>query len=119
MVWDNVARKAKPVGRRLLSISLIGLTLWVSEVRADETTAVESSGHTPIVWVGTVMTNLIYMPAKLLYAGCGGLVGGLAYVLTAGDTHALSTIWDAAGGGTYLVTPSMLDGRDTAQFVGS
>jgi hypothetical protein len=34
-----------------------------------------NSGHPAIVWVGTVATNLFYVPAKLAYAGIGAVTG--------------------------------------------
>jgi hypothetical protein len=67
----------------------------------------------------TVLTNLVYMPVKLVYATLGGLTGGLAYGLTAGDLQTAETVWVTAMGGTYVVTPGMLQGQDPISFAGS
>lgn len=53
----------------------------------------------------SVGTNLGYMPAKMLYALGGGLVGLLAWGVTAGDDNVLHGILDPAFGGTWAVTP--------------
>ena len=55
--------------------------------------------------MASVGTNLGYMPAKMLYALGGGLVGLLAWGFTAGDDNGLFGILDPAFGGTWAVTP--------------
>jgi hypothetical protein len=67
----------------------------------------------------TVFTNVIYMPAKLVYATLGGITGGLAFALTGGDTQTAETVWVTSMGGTYVVTPSMLRGEDAIAFSGT
>jgi hypothetical protein len=110
---------------RMRRIVLLGLMLCVSstwsfrgQARADDGQIPERRGHAPIAWVGAVMTNVAYLPFKLLYAGTGGLVGGLAYLVTIGDEKAFDAVWNAAAGGTYIVTPSMLEGDEPVHLVG-
>ena len=67
----------------------------------------------------TVLTNVVYMPAKLTYAALGGLTGGLAFALTGGDLHTAETVWVTSMAGTYVVTPRMLQGEDPIAFVGT
>jgi len=64
------------------------------------------------------MTNLAYLPAKVSYAGVGGLVGGLAYLATAGDPDSFWKIWRVVAGGSYFVTPAMLEGQEPVRFRG-
>jgi len=65
------------------------------------------------------VVNIVYMPAKIMYAGFGGLVGGLAYVTTAGDVETAHGVWSPTIGGDYVVTGSMLRGDTPIYFVGS
>ena len=67
----------------------------------------------------TVLSNVVYMPAKLCYATLGGLTGGLAYALTAGDLQTAETVWVTTMGGTYVVTPGMLQGQEPIAFSGT
>ena len=67
----------------------------------------------------TVITNVVYMPAKITYAVLGGLTGGVAYALTGGDFKTAETVWVTSMGGTYVVTPRMLQGEDPIAFAGS
>src|SRR2546428_14005444 len=67
----------------------------------------------------TVLTNAVYMPAKLCYATLGGLTGGLAFALTGGDLQTAETVWVTTMGGTYVVTPGMLQGQDPIVFTGT
>ena len=63
--------------------------------------------------------SILYTPAKLVYAGLGGIFGGLAYVLTGGDEQTADTIWDASLAGDYYLTPAHLRGDDPVYFMGS
>lgn len=65
-----------------------------------------------------VFANLLYMPAKVVYAGVGTLTGGLAYALTAGNTDTAKSIWSPSLGGSYVVTPGMLRGDQPILFNG-
>ena len=64
----------------------------------------------------TAITNLGYMPAKLVYAVLGGVTGGLAYGLTLGDIDTAQNIWTTSMGGTYVLTPRNLRGEDPIAF---
>ena len=105
--------------RKWLSTFALAAALgFEGSVPAAEEPFKDRQGHTPIVYVGTVTTNVVYFPIKVVYAGLGGLVGGMAYLVTAGDTQAFWSIWDAAAGGSYFVTPSMLEGKEDVRFRG-
>ena len=67
----------------------------------------------------TVLTNVVYMPVKITYAVLGGLTGGIAFALTGGDLKTAETVWVTSMGGTYVVTPRMLQGEDPIAFAGT
>jgi hypothetical protein len=67
----------------------------------------------------TVLTNFVYMPVKLVYATLGGVTGGLALALTAGDFDTAEKVWVTTMGGTYVLTPGMLQGQDPIAFAGN
>ena len=62
--------------------------------------------------------SLIYGPAKLIYAGGGGLVAGMAYVVSGGDSQVAKPILDASMRGDYVLTPNHLRGERPIEFVG-
>jgi len=64
----------------------------------------------------TVLTNVVYMPVKLVYATLGGLTGACALGLTGGDMQTAESVWVTSMGGTYVVTPGMLRGEETLAF---
>jgi hypothetical protein len=68
--------------------------------------------------MAAVGTNLGYMPAKFLYAMGGGLVGLMAWGVTAGDSEIANGILAPAFGGTWAVTPDMLRGKEPIYFNG-
>jgi hypothetical protein len=67
---------------------------------------------------GALLCNVLYIPAKLVYAILGGLVGGGTYLITAGNQQAANTVWRSALGGDYVVTPQMLAGQQPINFSG-
>ena len=67
----------------------------------------------------TMLSNVIYMPAKFIYATAGGLTGGFAFALTGGDLETAEKIWVTSMGGTYVLTPGMLQGQDAIAFTGT
>ena len=62
--------------------------------------------------------SILYTPIKLVYAGVGGIVGGLAYVMTAGNERVAQSVWDASLRGTYWLKPSHLKGEEPIYFLG-
>jgi hypothetical protein len=67
---------------------------------------------------GALFCNLLYIPAKLVYALLGGIVGGGTYLITAGNMQAANTVWRSSLGGDYVVTPQMLAGQQPINFSG-
>ncbi|HUO05242.1 MAG TPA: hypothetical protein VMU16_08600 [Candidatus Binataceae bacterium] len=67
---------------------------------------------------GAVAGNIVYIPAKLVYALTGSLIGGAAYALTAGNSQTSDTIWRSSLGGDFVLTPDMVSGKDPINFSG-
>jgi hypothetical protein len=65
-----------------------------------------------------VLANIVYMPAKVLYAAGGGIVAGAAYLFSAGDKEVAKPILDAAIGGDYVVERGHLSGDKPLVFIG-
>ncbi len=63
-------------------------------------------------------TNLFYLPAKMLYALGGGVVGTLAYGLTAGNLDAAHNVWSPSLGGTWVLSAEMMAGKKSVLFSG-
>ena len=59
----------------------------------------------------TGLSNLAYVPAKLVYAGIGGLTGGLALGLTGGDMNDRAGDLGAVAGRGLLPHPGDDPGR--------
>jgi hypothetical protein len=71
--------------------------------------------------IGTaaVFVNLLYMPAKFVYAGLGGITGGFAYLLTGLNYEVADRVWAPSLGGNYVVTPAHLRNEETLYFSGA
>ncbi|MBI1814124.1 MAG: hypothetical protein HYR72_04045 [Deltaproteobacteria bacterium] len=98
-------------------IAIIVIALLVAPAHAVRRDA-EDEGHRPIVITGAVLTNIVYLPLKLVYSIIGGVTGVLVYAVTLGDADATQKIWDNACRGTYIVTPEMMEGKDDIRLRG-
>jgi len=101
--------------RRLNSVLvavLLGMALFAPPAMAED-------GHSAIVWIGTVMTNTVYIPVKCVHAGLGGLVGGLGWLVTGGNTKAAEGIFDHTIYSSWYVSPEMLEGKEQLYFFGA
>ena len=80
----------------------------------------ETGVNWPGVGYGAVALfgNLLYFPAKLVYAVLGTIVGGGTFLVTAGNTQATSTVLRSALGGDYVLTPQMVAGEQPINFSG-
>jgi len=66
----------------------------------------------------SLLANIPYIPAKMLYALTGSLVGAGAWAVTGGNTQVANTVWRSSLGGDYVVTPAMLAGTQRISFTG-
>jgi hypothetical protein len=110
---------ARGTGRSLAVVVLAAMLL----MGAVRPVAAEEDDHrfaTDLGYgVGSIFTNLVYMPVKFVYATLGGITGGFAYVLTGLRLDTAKSIWVPSMGGTYVVTPAMLKGEDPIYFSGT
>ena len=65
-------------------------------------------------WVATVP----YGAVKVAYALTGGILGGLTWVFTGGNTEAAKAVWTPAMTGHYIVQPENLTGDKPLHFIG-
>lgn len=66
----------------------------------------------------TVLCDVLYVPAKVVYALLGGIVGAGTWAVTGGNTQVANTVWRSAFGGDYVLTPDMLQGKQPINFSG-
>ena len=84
-------------------------------IAADESgNSASGAGLQAASWLATVP----YGAAKVVYAVGGGLVGGLAWVMTGGNTDVAKAIWSPSMTGNYIVQPQNLTGDRALHFVG-
>lgn len=81
-------------------------------------TSTKHDGYAPMVYVGTVFANALYVPAKVVFAGGGAVVSGVSYLVTGGNGRVSREIWDTSVGGNYLLTPAMINGEQPIEFAG-
>jgi hypothetical protein len=104
----------------LRKMMLVGVILCVLGQTARAADSAKENNYWGDGGYGTlaVVSNLFYMPVKVVYASLGLLTGSLAYVLTVGDSDTAQRVWSPSIGGAYVVTPAMLRGDEPVLFNG-
>jgi hypothetical protein len=92
---------------------MMGPSTAFAKTKGEETTA-EKVMYT----TGAVLSSVVYCPVKTIYSIGGHVIGGAAYILTAGDKESSWKIFDSAVKGDYFVLPSHLKGEKKLKFNG-
>ncbi len=100
-------------GLRALLVSSAAIVVLAGPAYAEESTAREG-GWGVLAGLGT----LIYSPAKVVYATCGLLFGGIAYGLSGGDRDVLDAVITPAVRGDYVLQPAHIQGQKSLEFFG-
>jgi len=98
----------------LTAVLLIALQGNTTVALAEDSDRPSGAGLQAASWLATVP----YGAAKVVYAVSGGLVGGLAWVMTGGNTDIAKAIWSPTMTGHYIVQPQNLTGDRPLHFVG-
>jgi hypothetical protein len=101
--------------RRCLGGLVLGIVLVA---RAHPAAAAGPAGEAGLA-LGSAAINVLYLPAKATLAVLGLAAGSVTGLLTGGDVRSAYALWVPTASGTYLVTPSHLDGRVPLEFFGS
>ncbi len=100
--------------RRLAAV-LLGLILMSQSgvVWADSN---DSTAQQAAYGAGSVMGTLVYAPVKGAFCILGGVSSGFAFIF--GGSKAAGQVAGGTCGGTWVITPDELKGKEKVQFVG-
>jgi len=102
--------KVRKAGALLACLFVLGL--------APGEASAESAGAEAGFGILAGLCSLVYAPVKVIYAVGGAVVGGFAWVFSAGDNDVARAVVTPAVRGDYVVTPSVLRGEDSLEFIG-
>jgi 4-hydroxybenzoate polyprenyltransferase len=96
---------------------LIGLALLgFSEAGWAEPTSRESGGNQVVLGAGSVLGTLVYAPVKASFCILGGISSGFAFPIAGPQTA--GNIAGSTCKGTWVITPSALEGKERVKFLG-
>ena len=107
-----MTRTTRTAGALLACILLVGLHPGLARAQEESTGAAAGWGAL------SALTSLVYAPVKIVYAVGGLVVGGFAWVFSAGDNDVVRTVTTPAVRGDYVVTPEHLRGERPLEFIG-
>jgi hypothetical protein len=120
--WDIFPRMKKQAFKGIalgLLIAMSGAPLYAQTAASEPPPAEPSLGEEVGYGVGSALANVLYIPAKIAYAGLGLVTGGLGFVLSAGRADVANNIIYPSVRGHYVVTPNQLKGNEPLYFVGA
>jgi hypothetical protein len=113
----NIRRLRSSKSTRVIGVAL-GLLIALTgnpAIAADTSeTSPNGAGLQAASWLATVP----YGAVKVAYALVGGIVGGLTWALTGGNTEAAKAVWTPSMTGHYIVQPENLTGDKPLHFMG-
>jgi hypothetical protein len=116
----SIIRSFAAMAALLGFVALLAAAPAGAQTGTQSETDAENGGREGEAGLGVAagLISVFYAPAKVLYAAGGGLVAGLAYVVSAGDMQVVDPILTPALRGDYVVTPAHLRGEQQLEFVG-
>lgn len=103
----------------LASATLVILLMAPAAAAADGTDGATRTRHSDVgIGLASVLANVIYVPAKLMYAVVGSVRGAAAWGLTGGNTEVAKGVWVASLGGDYFLAREMVSGDRKVHFSG-
>jgi hypothetical protein len=103
---------------KAILIGTLAFSLWVAPATVFARDSAGEVGKESGLGAAAAISSLIYGPVKLVYALGGLVVGGCAWIFTAGDSQVAETVFTRSLRGTYVVTPEILMGEERLEFIG-
>ena len=103
----------------LASAALATVLMFPAAGLADDADEATQARHRDAgIGLASVLANVIYVPAKLVYAVVGSVTGAAAWGLTGGNTEVAKGVWVASLGGDYFLAREMVSGDRKIHFSG-
>jgi multisubunit Na+/H+ antiporter MnhB subunit len=95
----------------------LGVVLLLASISfAHRADAAESAASEAGYGAGSVFTTLLYAPVKTSFCILGGITS--VFTLPFGGTDTAGEVATTACGGTWLITPDALRGKEKVRFLG-
>lgn len=98
----------------MLTVSFVCLSNvgWAQEQQMQSPQAPpKSMGMEFAKGVASPMLSVVYFPVKFAVGVSGAVLGGISGWATGGNQRAAEGIWRPLTGGTYFITPQVIDGE--------
>lgn len=97
-------------------LAMTGIAIALLAAGWPGAAAAESTSQDVAYGVGSVTTTLVYAPIKASFCLLGAVTSG--FTLPFGGPRTAEKVASTACGGTWMVTPAALKGREPIHFVG-
>lgn len=102
--------------KKKLVVSVVGLLLlqgtsWADQTLPEPQTQSQTLGSEFAKGVISPILSVLYFPLKFSVGTAGAALGGVSGWATGGNERAARGIWRPLTGGTYFITPQVIDGE--------
>jgi hypothetical protein len=104
--------------RNLWIGAAFGLVVALSGYPAIAAEQSETSPEAAGLQAASCLATIPYGAVKVAYALGGGIVGGVTWAMSGGDTAAAKAVWIPSMTGDYIVQPQNLTGERPIHFLG-
>jgi len=101
--------------RTLVVAALLGIAA-LEMLAVPAQAAQESTGQQVVLGAGSVLGTLVYAPVKTSFCILGAVSSGFAFPIAGPKTA--GNIASSTCGGTWVVTPKALQGKERVRFLG-
>lgn len=102
--------------RQNVRLLLAGLVVACVVGTAPSVATADGTAEEVAYGTGSVLTTLVYAPVKASFCILGGVTG--AFTLPFAGPQTAEKVVSNACGGTWVITPDALKGRERVRFVG-
>jgi hypothetical protein len=116
--------KAMRTNRNTSFVLLVILSFFLSitvapmSAPAEDSTSGSNGSEGTGIQVASWALTVPYCLGKTAFAVGGGLVGGLGYLFSGGNSKTAQTIWTTSIYGTYILRPAHVRGEEPIHFLG-
>src|SRR5262245_28765915 len=96
----------------------LGLLITSTGTPTNAADTRQTTSENAAVQAASWFVTVPYGAVKTAFAIGGGIVGGVAWAATGGNTQTAKAVWIPSMTGDYIVQPENLTGQKTLHFVG-
>ncbi len=102
--------------KHFIAMAVVAALLVTSSIGVAGASTADNTGVQVGTGVGSMVGSAVYFPFKASFCVLGGVSSGFALLF--GGPKAAEKVADTTCGGTWVISPKVVEGKDTVHFTG-